>query len=240
MSIRLTITFLALAFIASPLNAQTQTQKGAVAGGVAGAILGGIAGHQNDETPEGIAIGGAVGAIAGGLLGRAQDNQIVRDYQHQQHRAQQHQQQVFQQQQRIQAAVSVNDVITLAQSGVNDTLIINQMRSSGVRQKIGVREIIVMHQNGVSEAVIHEMQQIGAAGVAVASSQPIGGYQRPVGPTVVKQPVLIDRPVVVTPRPVVSPRPVYRPQPTIVVDQYRRPSVPQRSARRHPGHYHRY
>ena len=174
MSIRIVISLLVVTFVASPLYAQNRSQQGAVAGGIAGAILGGIAGHQNDETPEGIAIGGAVGAIAGGLLGRSQDDQMVRDYQIQQQRA-------FQNQQRIQAAVSVQDVITLAQTGVSDSLIINQMRNNGVRQKIGVNEIITLHRNGVSELVINEMQKLGTSTgstVSVAATRRSNEYRR--------------------------------------------------------------
>lgn len=198
---------LALGVIATPTFGQSRSQEGALAGGIAGAILGGIAGHQNDETPEGIAIGGAVGAIAGGLFGRAQDDQMMRDYRYQQYQTQQYQQ-------RVQAAVSVADVISLARSGVGDHLIVNQIRSNGVRQKIGVNEIITMHQNGVSELVINSMQQTQQAGPA---------------PTVVAQnrPIRVEHPIVVDTRPAVifEHRPVYRPQPSIVLE-------------RHGSHYH--
>ena len=197
---------LALAIFATPAFGQSRAKDGAVAGGIAGAILGGIAGHQNDETPEGIAIGGAVGAIAGGLFGRSQDDQMMRDYRYQQYQTQQYQQ-------RVQSAVSVGDVISLARSGVNDSLIVNQIRSNGVRQKIGVNEIINLHQNGVSELVINTMQQTQQAGPARA---------------VVAQarPIVVDRPIVVESRPFIyDHRPVYRPQPTIVLE-------------RHGSHYH--
>lgn len=63
---------------------QSNARGGAVLGGVTGAIIGGIAGNQNDETPEGILIGGAVGALAGGLLGKAEDNRVVQQHQFQQ------------------------------------------------------------------------------------------------------------------------------------------------------------
>ena len=226
--IRTSILFLTLAFVASPAFGQnygpTAPQKGAVAGGIAGAILGGIAGHQNDETPEGIAIGGAVGAIAGGLLGKAKENQVAREYQHQQYHRQQNQILQHQRQQQIKEAVSINDVISLAQTGVGDSLIINQIRSNGVRQKIGVREIISMHQNGVSELVINEMQQRSIHGIA----QPAA--------TVAGRSVVVDRPVVVEHRPIVVDQ-----RPVVVASQPRVIVGPHKSYRTPPrGGYYRY
>ena len=108
---------------------------------------------------------------------------MVRDYQYQQHQNQQYAQRRQQQIQRVNQAVSINDVVSLAQSGVSDSLIINQIRANGVRQKIGVREIISMHQNGVSEVVINEMQKtplVGTAPQAVAVAQPVVIDRRPV------------------------------------------------------------
>ena len=153
--------FFALA--ASPLMAQSRTQEGAVVGGVAGAILGGIAGNNNDKTGEGIAIGGTVGAIAGGLLGRAQDNQMIRDYEYQQYEQRQRAQQISQ-------AVSIGDAITMTRGGLSPNLIVSQIRNNGVQQKIGVSEVITLHENGVSEVVIQEMQNARIAGEPVVVS----------------------------------------------------------------------
>ncbi len=133
--------------------AQSRAQEGAVAGGIAGAILGGVAGHQNDETPEGIAIGGALGALAGGLMGKAQDNRMMQEYQYQEARRRE-----------ISQAVSIADAIAMSRSGLAPSVIANQIRTSGVQQKIGVPEIIMLHENGVSELVIQEMQRAQIAG----------------------------------------------------------------------------
>lgn len=181
-------------------NAQTNAQRDAVVGGVAGAIIGGIAGHQNDETPEGIAIGGVAGAIAGHVLGKAKDNSIQEQHQYQ-----------LQQAAQLKRAISVEDAIAMSNNGVSTQLILNQIRSSGVQQQIGVSEIITLHQNGVSESVINEMQQAS-----------IGG---PAGPEIAakQSAVVVQPPVVVKPAPVV----VARPRPTIVFEQhgniYRKP-----------------
>lgn len=55
-----------------PLAACTNTQQGAVVGGVGGAALGTLAG--GNDTRNAI-VGGAVGAIAGALVGQAMDAQ---------------------------------------------------------------------------------------------------------------------------------------------------------------------
>ncbi len=166
----------ALGVTVVPAVGQTQSQKGAVMGGVAGAILGGIAGHQNDETPEGIAIGGVAGAIAGGLLGKAQDNQLNR----QRYEFQQAQQ--VQQSYQASRAVSISDAIAMSRSGLSPNLIVSQIRSSGVQQEIGVQEVILLHENGVSELVIQEMQRaqigLGAPSPVVVQRAPTVIYQQ--------------------------------------------------------------
>lgn len=151
-------------------SAQTNSQRDAVIGGVAGAIIGGIAGKQNDETPEGIAIGGVAGAIAGHMMGKAKDRyaqeQLQQQYYYQQQATQAAQQQEYQQAVQLQKAVSIQDVISMSNSGVSPQLIINQIQSTGVQQEIGVSEIIALHQNGVSELVINAMQHASIGGVA--------------------------------------------------------------------------
>lgn len=164
------------AFGVSPLMAQSRTQEGAVVGGVAGAILGGIAGSNSDKTGEGIAIGGAVGALAGGLMGRAEDDQMIRNHQYQQYRQQQRAYQISQ-------AVSIDDAITMTRGGLSPNLIVSQIRSSGVQQKIGVKEVIALHENGVAEIVIQEMQNARIAGtgspVCVARAPAVVVERRP-------------------------------------------------------------
>ena len=221
------LSFAIAALMLNPCSAQlTNTQGGAVGGGTVGAIIGGIIGHQNDETPEGALIGGAVGAIAGGLLGKQKDYSEIQNYQYQQQQAYRAQQYARQQaeQQAIQFAngVSIADVIAMSQSGVGSTVVINQIQTNGVQQRIGVNEIISLHQNGVDSTVISVMQRAHLAGsrnAAPASPSIHDGssgfsngsvYSRPRPVVVTPRPVVVaPRPVVVTPRPaiVVSPRP---------------------------------
>ena len=197
----LTVVGLSLFFCCS-VNAQTNTQRGAVAGGAAGAIIGGIIGNQNDETPEGILIGGALGALAGGVLGNDRDQQIRRQYHHQQQR-----------QIAFHNGVSLQDVVSLSQSGVTSQVIINQVRTHGLQQRVGVNEIIALHQSGVDNIVIDALQKA-----------PLAGSQ-------IRQ----HRPNVYHPVPV----PTYRP-PTVIVDRVYVPrSISVYPQRRH-SHHHRY
>lgn len=189
------------------VSAQTNSQRDAVLGGVAGAIIGGIAGHQNDETSEGVAIGGVAGAIAGHVLGTAKDNSIQQQHHYQQQAAQAEQQRQYQQAVQLQKAVSIDDAIALSNSGVSPQLIINQIRSSGVQQEIGVSEIIAMHQNGVSELVINEMQQSSVGGPAPTT-------------IVTQEPAVVVEPAVIVAAPPVV---VARPRPTIVFEQHGAP-----------------
>lgn len=168
MKVRIASSMALLSIVVPPCYGQTHTQDGAILGGLAGAIAGGIIGHQNDETPEGALIGGALGAITGGVLGNSKDQQIARQryYQHQAW------------QQRLRVAVSPNDVVNMTRRGVSEQLIINQIQSNGVTQRLGTRDIISLHEQGVSENVIVAMQN-----VRIRVSPPV--YQR--APKVVVQ-----------------------------------------------------
>ena len=231
------LSFAVTALMITPSFAQlTNSQGGALGGGTAGAIIGGIIGNQNDETSEGVLIGGAVGAIAGGLLGKQKDNIEFENFQIQQQRALRAQQFAQQQaeQQAIQFAngVSIGDVIAMSQSGVGSTVVINQIQTNGVQQRIGVNEIISLHQNGVDNNVISVMQQAHLAG---------SGKAIPTAPTYAPGPIVSGPPAVVVkpvPSVIVKPRPVVvSPRPTIVISPrsgYGRPRPP------HHGGYHRY
>ncbi|MBT1159308.1 glycine zipper 2TM domain-containing protein [Aminobacter anthyllidis] len=55
-----------------PLTACSQTEQGAVIGGVGGAAVGSAVASPGNRT-EGALVGGAVGAVAGALIGRANE-----------------------------------------------------------------------------------------------------------------------------------------------------------------------
>ena len=206
-------------FFASNLQAQTPVQQNTVKGGVAGAIIGGIVGHQNDETAEGIAIGAALGALTGNVVGKKQEQNALRQQQYQNHLLQQEQLQLQQNQERLNRAVSLNDAITMTNSGMSDELIITQIVNNGVQQQIGVSEVIALHQNGVREPVIQALQ---AAPIGQASIQTPYPYEQ--APVVTPVATRVVTPVVVRPVPVpsviVRSTPVYR-RPTPSPSYYR-------------------
>ena len=63
-------------------------------------------------------------------------------------------------QQQAQAA-TVNDVVTMSKSGVNEELILNHIRSHGVAHPVQAGELVAMQQEGVSPRVIATMQTAG-------------------------------------------------------------------------------
>jgi hypothetical protein len=56
------------------------------------------------------------------------------------------------------AALSINDVVYMTQSHVSDTVIINQIRSSGALYNLSANDIAYLKSQGVSDAVVTEMQ----------------------------------------------------------------------------------
>ncbi|MEM7477805.1 MAG: YMGG-like glycine zipper-containing protein [Planctomycetota bacterium] len=216
-------------FTCQSVLSQSRTKDGATVGGLAGAVIGGIIGKQNDETPEGALIGGAVGAITGGLIGKSQDNELARQRYYQQQAYYAQQQQYYAQQQATQQAVqqsgvSMNDVLNMSRSGLSESLILTQLQSRGVQNRLAVSDIISLHQQGVSDTIITAMQsaplstqvrnasQTTARPVStysqVPSYNPIPTYQ----PSVViqPQPVIYSRPPVYVERVYRSCPPVQR------------------------------
>jgi hypothetical protein len=151
-----------LAMQAAPAAGQN-TQRGAVVGGLTGAIAGGLIGDHNGEAGAGALIGGAIGAVTGGVIGNAQDKEdAYARYQVQQQAAV-----------AMQQAVSTADVVAMCRNGLNETLIINQIRQRGVQRRLEVTDIISLHQQGVSENVISAMQQAPVGGPAVQVAAPV-------------------------------------------------------------------
>ncbi len=188
---------------------QTYRRQDAGFGGLAGAVVGGIIGHQNDETAEGAIIGGAVGAIAGSLFGEQKDRQVQnqRYYQQQAYRQAQHQ---SWQRQQVARAVAIDDVVRMTQSGLGDTVILNQIRTRGVTDRVGTHEIIAMHKSGVSESVITAMQDGQLRESAPLSSARHTSIARAPQPR--RETVIVEqRPVVVREEVRVVPHPAYIP-----------------------------
>lgn len=211
----LTVIASAFALFTFPAEGRSQTRDGAVAGGVAGAVIGGIIGHQNHETPEGALIGGAVGAIAGGVFGKQREQQQQIQYYQQQQAYQAYHshyatpvytQPVYTT--HVHAApvyttrptpvrrpVSVNDVINLTRSGVNENVIINQIHSSGVAYQPNTDDVLTMHDAGVCDYVIDAMQRATIGETVIVSQAPVQQRQVIVHEHYQAAPVYVTRPI---------------------------------------------
>ncbi len=172
---------------------QANTERGAVLGGITGGLLGAGIGKHNDETAAGALIGGAVGVMTGAALGNSVDREQQQAWARQQY---------WQQQQRQQAsrAVSLQDVISMSQSGIGPDVMVNQIRQYGVQRAPSVQDVIVMHRAGVDDLVIAAMQD------AANATPPIA--------TTVRPPVVVEQYHYVAPAPYWGyrygpPRPVY-------------------------------
>ena len=177
-----TASLLSFASIAEAQAQNIYTRNGALLGGVTGGVIGGIVGHQRGDTAEGALIGGAVGAVAGGVLGNNKDHaerQRYQQYQSQHYYHHHHHRSrpvvvssptVVEQRTYVpvhtkvatsRRPVTVSEVISMAQSGVSDSVIVSHLQSNGVANTPDVNEVIWMSEKGVSDYVITFMQQNG-------------------------------------------------------------------------------
>ena len=131
------------------------TQKGAAIGGAGGTVVGAVVGKQLGNTGAGAAIGAVTGLATGALVGKAEDNAVERDnaartavYEHNMRV-------------RESRAVTNSDIVYMAQNGINDTIICNEIRTRGGRFDTSPQSIINLQRSGVSDTVIQAMQNHG-------------------------------------------------------------------------------
>ncbi|MBA3315397.1 MAG: hypothetical protein M3552_05670 [Planctomycetota bacterium] len=136
--------------------------RGALFGGVMGAGLGAVAGAAVGDPLAGAAIGGVAGTMTGAVVGGAIDDVEARN------RAE------------IAAhlgrpvptgAVTVPDVISMAQAGVSEQVIATHVRNHGLIRPLTTNDIIYLQQNGVTPLVVQAMQS--SPGPVVAQPQPV-------------------------------------------------------------------
>lgn len=125
------------------------TGNGAAIGGVGGAGVGALVGSASGHPLAGALIGAGAGALGGAAVGNGLDQIEARN------RAQ-----IAAQLGRPlpPGGVTVDDVVAMSHSGVNEELIVNQIRTSGVAHPLQPAEIIVLQQQGVSNRVTATMQ----------------------------------------------------------------------------------
>jgi len=128
----------------NPDGSSDRTGTGALAGAGAGAITGARYGGGG-----GALIGAAAGAITGGIIGH------ILDAQHQE-KLRQNAPDTYTRVDQNQP-MAVADVKALAQTGVSDDVIINQIRNSHTVYHLSSSDIIDLHNSGVSENVINFM-----------------------------------------------------------------------------------
>lgn len=130
-------------------NSPYYSDRGTLIGGVGGAGVGALIGEASGNPGAGALIGAGVGAVTGNVIGAGMDDVAARN------RAE------------IAArmgqpvppgAVSINDVIAMTRSGVDEELIVNHIRTSGMAHPLQSGELIALQQQGVSKQVIQAMQ----------------------------------------------------------------------------------
>ena len=134
--------------------------RGAGIGALAGAGTGAIVGHAVGDTGAGTAIGAGIGALTGAAVGSQMDEMAA------QNRAEI----AAQLGRQVQAgAATIDEVVTMTQSGVDPRLIQNYVRTSGVAQPLSAADVIYLHNQGVATDVIQTMQNPPAPQTAVAA-----------------------------------------------------------------------
>jgi outer membrane lipoprotein SlyB len=132
----------------NPDGTQNNTGSGALIGGAMGAVTGAAIGGRRNGA-EDAALGMAAGAVAGGLMGFAVD----RD---QEARLKAQAPQTYVRVDQGQP-LSVADVKALARAGINEDVIINQIRASHTVYHLSAADIVDLRDSGVTNNVINYM-----------------------------------------------------------------------------------
>jgi hypothetical protein len=137
-----------------------------------GAGTGAIVGDALGNAGAGAAIGAGVGALGGAAIGQGMDEMEAKN------RA------AIEAQlggQRISpGACTMEDVIMMSQAGVDDQLIVNHIRASGVARVPHAQDLVRLNEYGVSARVVEAMQE-------TPQIQPVqpAVYQQPYNPPVI-------------------------------------------------------
>ena len=139
------------------------SDQDALAGGVLGAGAGALVGHAMGNTAAGAVVGAGVGALSGAAIGASADETEARNRAYADAR--------YAQQRAAANAVSVPDVVTMTRNGLDEAVIINQIRSRGLAAPLQTADLIYMQQQRVTPRVVETMQSTG-----VAMVQPVAVY----------------------------------------------------------------
>jgi hypothetical protein len=155
---------------ASPYSPYYHTDEGAVAGGLVGAGTGAIVGHALGNTGAGALVGAGVGVLGGAAIGSSIDESEARNRAIIAARLGR---------QLAAGAVSPEDVVAMSRAGVNEEVIVNQIRAHGVSRPLVAGDLIGLQQQGVTPRVIEVMQQSLAAQPPPVVYQPYDPYAYP-------------------------------------------------------------
>ena len=173
-------------------ESMNHTEKGAAIGGALGTATGLGLGALTGSPRTGAVIGGLAGAGIGGLAGSEKDDK------------ERHERDVINanavataQAQAQQQRLGVADIMHMAQQGHDDTVIINQIRTTNSTFQLAPSDLDMLKNNGVSARVIAEMQN---ARPAAGSNVVVRGPQ-PSTTVIYQDPVVYPAPVYVRPYP---------------------------------------
>ena len=145
--------------------ATDNTGQGALFGGLFGAGTGAIVGHALGNTGAGAAIGAGTGTLTGAAVGSNMDKQEAQIAPRPTRRGPT----------AVATAVTVPDVVAMTQAHVDESIIIDRIRTHGIIAPLQTNDVIYLHQQGVSANVIQAMQTQPAA----AEMQPAAVYAPP-------------------------------------------------------------
>jgi len=139
---------------------RNDTLEGTVVGGALGAVTGAIIGGKGDRG-EGALIGAGVGALTGNLVGQSRDKADA-------YRAARESAAVSNaNRQAASRAITNFDLIRLTQAGLDENVIINTMRTRGIRLDLSPDGLIALKENGVSDRVLVAAQEVQRAARAI-------------------------------------------------------------------------
>jgi hypothetical protein len=154
----------------NPDRTATGALVGAGAGATAGALIAG-----NGHGAEGALIGGGIGAVTGGLIGHSLDEE-------ERARLRAQSPQTYARVDQGQP-LGISDIKALSQAGINDDVIISQIRNTHTTYHLSPADIIDLHNSGVSQRVIDFMINTPSlAGAAPAPPPPMSSTVVAVAP----------------------------------------------------------
>jgi len=153
-------TTIVLVLSLSVAGCATKAGTGAAAGGVLGGALGAIVGHQTGNTAAGAALGTGLGAVTGAVVGSSVDETDRRNADRLAA-------------ERVQRSVTVYDVVTMTQSGVQEETIVASIRSSGAVFRLTATDVVALHNQGVSDRVLQTMMEARPLPLPIVDRRPV-------------------------------------------------------------------